>query len=93
MQARVWPGVARGCKPRVGAVMGPPPPALNTRLVEDGSADAGTLPDRERGEPRREDPDLTTSVIFSCCGAASASRLQHGRPRRRGGRPAWVPPG
>jgi hypothetical protein len=49
------------------------------RLVEDGSADAGTLADRERGEPRREDPDLTTSLIFSCCGAASASRLQHGR--------------
>jgi hypothetical protein len=62
--------------------MGPPPPALNARLVEDGSADAGTLADRERGEPRREDPDLTTSLIFSCCGAASASRLQHGRFRK-----------
>jgi hypothetical protein len=61
--------------------MGPPPPALKARLVEDGSADAGTLPDRERGEPRREDPDLTTSLIFSCCAAASASRLQHGRFR------------
>ena len=48
--------LARGCKPRVGAVMGPPPPALNTRLAENGSADAGTLADRERGEPRREDP-------------------------------------
>ena len=61
--------------------MGPPPPALNTRLVEDGSADAGTLADRERGEPRREDPDLTTSLIFSCRAAASASRLQPGRFR------------
>ena len=56
--------LARGCKPRVGAVMGPPHPTLNARLVEDGSAEAGTLPDRERGEPRREDPDLTTSPIF-----------------------------
>ena len=36
--------------------MGPPPPALDTRLVEDGLAGARTLPDREHGEPRREDP-------------------------------------
>jgi hypothetical protein len=62
--------------------MGPPHPTLNARPVEDGSAEAGTPPDCERGEPRREDPDLTTSLIFSCCGAASASRLQHGRFRK-----------
>jgi hypothetical protein len=51
--------LARGRKPRVGAVMGPLPPALNTRLVEDDSADAATLADRERGEPRRDDDDET----------------------------------
>ena len=44
--------------------MGPLPPALNTRLVEDGSADAATLADRERGEPRREDPGLDDESHF-----------------------------
>ena len=50
--------LARGRKPRVGAVMGPLPPALNTRFVEDNSAaDAATLADSERGEPRRDESE------------------------------------